>query len=355
MKTIGRYPFCCTFPILHRRRLRDGGSDGGRYPPPRPVEPGLSSPRLRRPPPKRRGRTGQRPSGRPANDCYHTKDGAPRRCAAATVASSGTGSGMAQFHPSIGARRRPASAAAGRSTVGNFDGVHRGHAALVAELRTQAAKVGGPAVALTFDPHPRDLLRPDLAVPPSDHARRPHPPSPRSRRRSCARPAHHARSAAPDGEGVLHAGPPGAAGGARRWSRATIFGFGRNREGNIDTLAELCRSAGIPLTVVPPVVIDGGEASSSRVRNCLLMGDVEEAAKVLGRPLPIARNHGRGSTPRPDARLSHGQPRSALQPRARRRRLRRSCPMSDRKCGQERPTWGRTRRSARTPARSRFT
>ena len=62
------------------------------------------------------------------------------------------------------------------------------------------------------------------------------------------------------------------------------FGFGRNREGTIDTLAELCRAAGVPLTVVPPVVIDGGDASSSRVRTCLLRGDVEEAAKVLGRP-----------------------------------------------------------------------
>ncbi len=46
----------------------------------------------------------------------------------------------------------------------------------------------------------------------------------------------------------------------------------------------MCRSAGLPLTVVPPVVIAGGEASSSRVRNSLLKGDIEDAAKVLGRP-----------------------------------------------------------------------
>ena len=69
----GRYAFCCTFPVLRPPLPRMGepaGSDGGRYPPPRPVEPGLSSPRSaavgaeapRRP-------SGQRPSGRPAKRC----------------------------------------------------------------------------------------------------------------------------------------------------------------------------------------------------------------------------------------------------------------------------------------------
>ena len=62
------------------------------------------------------------------------------------------------------------------------------------------------------------------------------------------------------------------------------FGFGRNREGNIDTLAELCQPAGVSLTIVPPAMIVGGEASSSRVRTSLLKGDIAEAAKVLGRP-----------------------------------------------------------------------
>src|SRR5262245_26260682 len=61
-----RYAFCCTFPVLGpsvaeaNRRL----SDGGHYPPPRPVEPGLSSPRFV---------TGQRPSSRPANNVYPSR------------------------------------------------------------------------------------------------------------------------------------------------------------------------------------------------------------------------------------------------------------------------------------------
>src|SRR5437588_5710 len=71
--------------------------------------------------------------------------------------------------PLPGARR------GGAVAIGNFDGVHRGHAALLAELRARARAVGGPAVALTFDPHPLALLRPERLQPlltaPADRAR----------------------------------------------------------------------------------------------------------------------------------------------------------------------------------------
>src|SRR5579884_1620658 len=59
----------------------------------------------------------------------------------------------------------PGDCRRGAVSIGNFDGVHRGHAALVAELRRQADALGGPAVALTFDPHPVELLRPSQAPP----------------------------------------------------------------------------------------------------------------------------------------------------------------------------------------------
>jgi riboflavin kinase / FMN adenylyltransferase len=171
----------------------------------------------------------------------------------------------------------------GAVAVGNFDGVHRGHASLVAALRTQAAKAGGPAVVLTFDPHPRDLLRPDLAGPPLTTA------ADRSRLLHEAGASHvvvlHTT------HDLLHltakeffAEVLQARLAARALVEGVNFGFGRNREGNIDTLAELCQAARVPLTIVPPAVIDGGEASSSRVRNCLLGGDISEAEKVLGRP-----------------------------------------------------------------------
>src|SRR5882724_6883742 len=55
----------------------------------------------------------------------------------------------------------PAVCRGGALTIGNFDGVHRGHQALLAELERQARAAGGPAVAMTFDPPPVQLLRPE--------------------------------------------------------------------------------------------------------------------------------------------------------------------------------------------------
>src|SRR5436309_3212584 len=61
--------------------------------------------------------------------------------------------------------RPPGTCRGGAVTVGNFDGVHLGHASLVGALRDDARAVGGPAVALTFDPHPLELLRPGQRQP----------------------------------------------------------------------------------------------------------------------------------------------------------------------------------------------
>ena len=60
----------------------------------------------------------------------------------------------------------PASLTRGALTIGNFDGVHRGHAVLLERLVEQARAVGGPAIVFTFDPHPAQLLYPN-SVPPS--------------------------------------------------------------------------------------------------------------------------------------------------------------------------------------------
>jgi riboflavin kinase/FMN adenylyltransferase len=182
----------------------------------------------------------------------------------------------------------------GAVSVGNFDGVHRGHAALVAELRRRADAAGGPAVALTFDPHPLDLLRPDLAVPllstledrcrwlqeeRADHVVVLH-----------TTPTLLTLSAADFFKQVLQ---------QRFEVRALVegsnFGFGRGREGNVAMLAQLCQAAGVGLAVVPPVFIEGQEVSSSRVRAALLAGAVEEAALLLGRPYRLRGVVGRGA------------------------------------------------------------
>src|SRR6266478_3311444 len=59
----------------------------------------------------------------------------------------------------------PPACCGGAVAVGNFDGVHLGHAALISRLRTKAAEIGGPAVAVMFDPHPIALLSPDRLLP----------------------------------------------------------------------------------------------------------------------------------------------------------------------------------------------
>jgi riboflavin kinase/FMN adenylyltransferase len=171
----------------------------------------------------------------------------------------------------------------GAVSIGNFDGVHRGHAALLAELRRQADALGCPAVALTFDPHPLQLLRPGPQPPPLS---------------TLADRARWLHDLGADHVLVLHTTPDLLALRAveffdevlrkRLAVRALVegvnFGFGHGREGDVHTLERLCRPAGIALAIVPPVLLDGEEVSSSRIRTALLGGAVEEAARLLGRP-----------------------------------------------------------------------
>ena len=172
-------------------------------------------------------------------------------------------------------------------TVGNFDGVHRGHAALLARLRAHAADLGCPAVAVTFDPHPLLLLHPESYQPtlttPSERARL---------LEECGadhviilrtEPGLLKLSAADFFERVLCGTLQ-----ARGLVEGPNFGFGRNREGTVETLARFCTRAGLVLEIVPPLTMDGGVVSSSRVRRALLAGDVASAARWLGRPYRLA-------------------------------------------------------------------
>jgi riboflavin kinase/FMN adenylyltransferase len=177
----------------------------------------------------------------------------------------------------------PGDCCRGAVSIGNFDGVHLGHAALLSELRRQAGALSGPAVALTFDPHPIELLRPSQAPPRLtttedrsqllldlgvDHV-------------VVFRVDHEllALRAVEFFAEVIQKRLQ-----ARALVEGTIFGFGRGREGDVEILAKLCEPAGIRLSVVPPVILDGIEVSSSRVRSALMAGNVREATHLLGRP-----------------------------------------------------------------------
>ncbi|MHB1424966.1 MAG: bifunctional riboflavin kinase/FAD synthetase [Gemmataceae bacterium] len=177
----------------------------------------------------------------------------------------------------------PGDCRRGAVSIGNFDGVHRGHAALLAELRRHADAVGGPAVALAFDPHPIELLRPGQAPP------RLTTTADRSRllqevgadRVLVLRVTHEllALRAAEFFAEMIHNRLQ-----ARALVEGTNFGFGRGREGDVAMLTQLCQPAGIDLEIVPPIILDGIEVSSSRIRSALLAGNAREAEALLGRP-----------------------------------------------------------------------
>jgi len=168
-------------------------------------------------------------------------------------------------------------------SVGNFDGVHLGHAALVARLRARADAAGVPAVALTFDPHPARLLRPDTAPEPLVWA---------------GRKADLLAEAGATGVGVFRTGAwlLGLTAseffdrlvvgrfGATGMIEGPGFAFGRDRRGSAAELTAWCRSAGMGFEVVPPTLLGGEAVSSTRIRRCLIDGRADQAAQLLGRP-----------------------------------------------------------------------
>jgi riboflavin kinase/FMN adenylyltransferase len=181
----------------------------------------------------------------------------------------------------------------GALTVGNFDGVHRGHQALLAELAHQAQQVNGPAVILTFDPHPLQLLRPEKFPP-----------------LLTAVPQRidllHRNGA--DHVLVLRTTPEMLQVRAREFFEKVIrdhiqprvlvlgfnFAFGHNREGTPEKAAEFCQQARINAVQVPPGRFDGETISSSRIRAALLAGDVRLGAELLGRPYSLTGVVGKG-------------------------------------------------------------
>jgi riboflavin kinase/FMN adenylyltransferase len=187
----------------------------------------------------------------------------------------------------------PGSCRGGVVTIGNFDGVHRGHASLLAEVRAQAQRLDGPAVALAFDPHPLRVLRPGHDLPllttPDDRARLLHENGADQVVVLRATPDLLALTATEFFGLVVRERLA-----ARALVEGTSFGFGHNREGTVATLARLCSPAGVGLTVLPPLRLNGVEVSSSRVRAALERGDVVEAALLLGRPYRLHGTVGTG-------------------------------------------------------------
>jgi len=169
--------------------------------------------------------------------------------------------------------------------VGNFDGVHLGHAALAARLHATGGRLGVPAVALTFDPHPASLVRPGAApVPLTTPARRAELLLGLGIDAVLVQPADRALielSAEAFFRRVLR---------ERLRAAAVVegpdFRFGARRAGDVGLLRDLCAADGVLLEVVEPVVM-GGIVSSSRIRELVAAGDVAAAATLLTAPFRV--------------------------------------------------------------------
>jgi riboflavin kinase / FMN adenylyltransferase len=192
----------------------------------------------------------------------------------------------------------PPALCGGAVAIGNFDGVHRGHARLIERLTTMARSLGGPSVVFTFDPHPVSILRPDAAPMPLIWTER--------KIAILAELGVDAVIAYPTNRAFLELD-------ARQFfdhivreklrAKAMVEGpnffFGHNRSGNVEVLRQFCEEAGLPFEVTIPLEIDGQVVSSSRVRKLLVAGRAAEATDLLGRPYRIRgmviRGAGRGA------------------------------------------------------------
>ncbi len=184
-------------------------------------------------------------------------------------------------------------------TAGNFDGLHVGHRAILDTVVRRAHDLRGEAVVYTFEPHPRKVLQPDS------------PPGllttleqktelleefgvdvlvvePFTLEFAKIAPESFVRD-------VLH----------RRLRPLEVyvgydFHFGRDRAGSMRMLTELGPRLGFAVTIIPEVTLGEGDVNSTRIREVLSEGRVEEAALMLGRPYAVrgtvAAGEGRGRT-----------------------------------------------------------
>ncbi|MGK2284948.1 bifunctional riboflavin kinase/FAD synthetase [Pedomonas sp. V897] len=177
----------------------------------------------------------------------------------------------------------PDHLAGGVAALGNFDGFHPGHQAVVRQASALAAERGGPLLVITFDPHPARFFRPD---------------QPPFQLTSIAERARLMAAFGVDALVVLTFDPPLAALSPEDFFRQVLverlrlkgvvsgydFTFGKGRSGTTETLQRLADSHGMASAIVEPVCVEGDEAvSSTLIRSKLAEGDVTAAARLLGR------------------------------------------------------------------------
>jgi riboflavin kinase/FMN adenylyltransferase len=183
--------------------------------------------------------------------------------------------------------------------IGNFDGVHHGHQALLRATVEEARRRDGVSVVLTFDPHPQAVV-----------GQRPVP----RRLTTDGQRARILSGLGVDRLALLPFTPERARETPAEFGRAVLAGmldaravvvgenfrFGRDRAGDVEVLRGMGPALGFEVRALPPVLHDGRPVSSTRIRAALEAGDVEEARALLGRPFAlegvVESGDGRGRT-----------------------------------------------------------
>jgi riboflavin kinase/FMN adenylyltransferase len=182
-------------------------------------------------------------------------------------------------------------------TIGNFDGVHLGHRAILRTVVGRAGDLDGEAVVFTFDPHPRKVVRPEGGP---------------GLLTTLEQKIELLEGAGVDAVIVQPFSLAFARTPAEEFIRSHLyahlnpvevyvgydFHFGRDREGSMRLLTELGPRLGFAVTIIPEVTVDDGDVNSTRIRQLLADGDPERAARMLGRAFsvrgPVVKGDERG-------------------------------------------------------------
>lgn len=183
--------------------------------------------------------------------------------------------------------------------IGNFDGLHRGHQAVIRTMLEAAQAQHLVPSVLTFEPHPRRFFRPEL---PDFRIERLHDKFTRLREVGVAQlvvPKFNASLAQLSAEDFLH-GVLGQGLRARVVVTGEDFAFGHQRRGDVALLRAWGEAHGVRILTVPAVKVDGAVCSSSAVRAAITEGDMAQAATLLGRNYSlrgrVIHGHHRGRT-----------------------------------------------------------
>lgn len=178
-------------------------------------------------------------------------------------------------------------------SVGNFDGVHRAHASVLHEIVTRARAEGAKAVAVTFQPHPMRILRPDSGL-------KLLTPTP-EKLRLLAETGIDATLLLPFTRDLSLMSPHQFAHDilkerlrAREVHEGYNFHFGHKAEGDVEMLERFGREMGFVVKAYPEMQLRGEKVSSSHIRKLIGAGRVSRARHLLGRPFAILSNPGRG-------------------------------------------------------------